>query len=136
MDTVLIAVGALAGGFAGVSLGLSYKLKKLKRLFEDLSKSKGELYSLYVSKQKAISKLEKDLEESQKNYTNLYIENSQLVKIKEDLMLKVAELETKEKKVLSPDKLDNAKKSLESLEDLPKEIKTPSKGGRGKKPRN
>lgn len=136
MDTVLIAVGALAGGFAGVSLGLSYKLKKLKRLFEDLSKSKGELYSLYVSKQKAISKLEKDLEEFQRDNNDLTIQNAHLQMTMEGLMLKVAELEIKEKKVLSPDKLDNAKKSLESLEDLPKEIKTPSKGGRGKKPRN
>lgn len=136
MDTVLIAVGALAGGFAGVSLGLSYKLKKLRRLFEDLSKSKGELYSLYVSKQKAISKLEKDLEEFQRDNNDLTIQNAHLQMTMEGLMLKVAELEIKEKKVLSPDKLDNAKKSLESLEDLPKEIKTPSKGGRGKKPRN
>lgn len=136
MDTVLIAVGALAGGFAGVSLGLSYKLKKLKRLFEDLSKSRGELYSLYVSKQKAISKLEKDLDETKRNNDDLNIQKAHLQMTMEGLMQKVAELETKEKKVLSPDKLDNAKKSLESLEDLPKEIKTPTKGGRGKKPRN
>lgn len=136
MDTVTIVVGILAGGFAGVSLVLSHRFNKLKRLFEDLSKSKGELYSLYVSKQKAISKLEKDLDETKKNNFNLNLQKSHLQQAMEGLMQKVAELETKEKKVLSPDKLDNAKKSLEGLEDLPKEIKTPTKGGRGKKPRN
>ena len=123
MDKLILILGALAGALAGISIVLRNKLNKLRKAYNELVKDKGDLYTLYVQKQKAIILLEIELKEIKRKNDDLTVQNSSLRLQNEGHLMRLSEK-------------DNSKQAP-SLEGKNKDVLKPViRGGKGKKPRN